>query len=155
MDELAIGGLNEQEGIKGMYLTFLVGDEDYGLEIAFVTEIINVQAITQVPELPAYIKGIINLRGKIIPVLDVRIRFNKPPQEYNDRTCIIVVDVGGTVIGLIVDMVREVMSIDEEDIVPPAAQGARNRYVSGIGKTPSGIKLLLDVERLVSDENLE
>ena len=155
MDEMNMAVDMDRDGTYGMYLTFAVGDEDYGVGISYVTEIINVQAITEVPELPPYIKGIINLRGKIIPVMDVRVRFNKEPREYNDRTCIVVVDIGDTSIGLIVDMVREVLNIDEADIVPPA-DGARtvadNRYISGIAKTGEQFKLLLDIERLVSDE---
>lgn len=143
-----------QEGdSQTLYLTFAVGEEDYGLEISVVTEIINVQTITEVPELPAYIKGIINLRGKIIPVMDVRIRFNKEQQEYDDRTCIVVVDAQGTGIGLIVDTVRGVMNIGDEEITDPASHksGYENRYIRGIGKTQQGVKLLLNLERLVAD----
>ncbi len=153
MDELNLVINNEIDGTEGMYLTFAVGSEDYGVGITYVTEIINVQAITEVPELPPYIKGIINLRGKIIPVMDVRIRFNKEPQDYNDRTCIIVVDIGDSGIGLIVDRVREVMHISDDAIVPPSAikEGEGNRYISGIAKAGDTIKLLLDIERLVAD----
>jgi purine-binding chemotaxis protein CheW len=154
MDELSAATVNEADGTQDMFLTFAVG-EDYGVGISYVTEIINVQAVTEVPELPAYIKGIINLRGKIIPVMDVRVRFNKEPQAYNERTCIIVVDIGDTGIGLIVDMVREVLHISGEDIVPPAEAGkdfGGNRYISGIARTGGQTKLLLDIERLVSDE---
>jgi len=155
MDEMNISVDMGRDGTRGMYLTFTVGEEEYGVGISYVTEIINVQAITEVPELPPYIKGIINLRGKIIPVMDVRVRFNKEAKEYNDRTCIIVVDIGDTGIGLIVDMVREVLHIAEEEIVPPAVgrqESLDNRYISGIANTGDRIKLLLDIERLVSDE---
>lgn len=147
---------DEADGTRSRYLTFAVGDEDYGVNICYVKEIINVQTITEVPELPPYIKGIINLRGKIIPVMDVRIRFNKEPRDYNDRTCIIVVDIGDLGIGLIVDVVREVMYIEEAQIVPPAESRAAggNRYISGIAKTGGAIKLLLDIERLVADETM-
>ena len=84
----------EEDTQKGKFLTFSLGNESYGLEIKYVTEIIGIQPITEVPELPEYIRGIINLRGKIIPVMDVRLRFKKPFNEYNERTCIIVIDVG-------------------------------------------------------------
>ncbi|MCL2083658.1 MAG: chemotaxis protein CheW [Oscillospiraceae bacterium] len=149
MDEMEL----TQTGNSELYLTFAVGEEDYGLEISVVTEIINVQTITDVPELPAYIKGIINLRGKIIPVMDVRIRFNKEQQAYDDRTCIIVVDAQGTGIGLIVDTVRGVMDIAYDDITDPSSHrsGYENRYIRGIGKTAQGVKLLLNLERLVAD----
>ncbi|GHV18068.1 chemotaxis protein CheW [Clostridia bacterium] len=149
--------MDEQELVQNseskLYLTFAVGDEDYGLEIDVVMEIINVQTITDVPELPAYIKGIINVRGKIIPVMDVRLRFNKQEQVYDDRTCIILVETGGTGIGLIVDTVRGVMDIDDSVITDPSdhRSGYENRYIRGIGKTEAGVKLLLNLERLVSD----
>lgn len=146
--------IQTESGTRGRYLIFTVGSEDYGIEITYVSEIIMVQAITEVPELPAYIKGIINLRGKILPVMDVRIRFNKEPQEYTDRTCIIVVMLDTTSVGLIIDAVCEVMDIADEDIASPSAgAGFSNRYISGIGKTPSGVKLLLNFENLVSDKS--
>ncbi|MDR1157223.1 MAG: chemotaxis protein CheW [Oscillospiraceae bacterium] len=154
MDQDNLTLIDEEDGTRDRYLTFAVGDEDYGVEIAYVTEIINVQTITELPELPPYIRGIINLRGKIVPVMDVRIRFNKEPKEYTDRTCIIVVDIGDSGIGLIVDQVREVLEISAEQIVPPSESRSSggNRYISGIAKTGEDIKLLIDIERLVSDE---
>ena len=152
MDELNI--IEQSEiGTHGRYLTFTVGSEDYGIEITYVSEIIMVQAMTEVPELPPYLKGIINLRGKILPVMDVRVRFNKEPIEYTDRTCIIVVIVGATSVGLIIDAVREVMDIADDDITAPSTgSGFSNRYISGIGKTSTGVKLLIDLENLVSDK---
>ncbi|MCL1819776.1 MAG: chemotaxis protein CheW [Oscillospiraceae bacterium] len=151
MDEMEIQVNNKN--VVTQYLTFAIKEEDYGLEIAVVTEIIRVQTITQVPELPDYIKGIINLRGRIIPVMDVRVRFSIEPQEYDDRTCIIVVDVQGTNIGMIVDTVRGVVDIADEDVTDPSSHrsGYENRYISGIGKTPSGVKLLLNLDKVVSD----
>jgi len=114
---------NEQELTedtqKGKFLTFSLGAEVYGIEIKFVTEIIGMQPITEVPDLPKYVKGIINLRGKIIPVIDVRLRFKKPAVEYNDRTCIVVVDIKGIAVGLIVATVAEVLTITDQNIVPP------------------------------------
>jgi len=142
---------------KGKYLTFAVGKEHYGIEIKYVTEIIGIQEITSLPELPTHIKGIINLRGKIIPVMDVRLRFKKDPIEYNDRTCIVVVDIKNISIGLIVDNVSEVISIDDENIVPPpdTRTGFNNRYVKGIGKVQNEVKLLLDTDKLFSEVELE
>lgn len=142
---------------KGKYLTFSVGKEEYGIEIRHVTEIIGIQEITQVPELPDYLKGIINLRGKIIPVMDVRVRFKKEPKEYNDRTCIIVVDIEDIAVGLIVDHVAEVLVIGENDIVPPpdGKSGFHNRYVKGIGKVGNAVKLLLDCDKLLNDGEIE
>src|SRR5665647_3006394 len=121
---------------KGKFLTFSIGKESYGIEIKFVTEIIGMQDITEVPELPNYVKGIINLRGKIIPVIDVRLRFRKETKEYNDRTCIVVIDIKEISVGLIVDNVAEVIKIDDSNIVPPPdiKTGFHNRYVRAIGK---------------------
>ncbi len=142
---------------KGRYLTFNLGKEDYGIEIKYVTEIIGIQPITQVPELPDYLKGIINLRGKIIPVMDVRIRFRKEPLSYTDRTCIIVIDINETSIGLIVDTVSEVASIDDQDIMPPPnyKTGFNNRYVKGIGRIGNEVKLLLDCGKILSEDETE
>ncbi|MPM71929.1 Chemotaxis protein CheW [bioreactor metagenome] len=105
------------------------------------------------PELPDYIRGIINLRGKIVPVMDARIRFKKPSLEYNDRTCVVVIDVKEISIGLIVDSVSEVITIPDSDIVPPPnVQKANNKYIRGIGKAGGDVKLLLDCDRLINDE---
>jgi purine-binding chemotaxis protein CheW len=142
---------------KGKFLTFSIGKESYGLEIKYVTEIIGIQDITSIPEMPIYVKGIINLRGKIIPVIDVRLRFKKEPRDYNERTCIIVVDIKDISIGLIVDHVAEVLVITTENIVPPPDSkiGFHNRYVKGIGKTGSEVKLLLDCDKLLNDDEID
>lgn len=146
----------EEDTQKGRYLTFQLGKEFYGIEIRYVTEIIGIQPITEVPELPDYVKGIINLRGKIIPVMDVRLRFKKEPREYNDRTCVIVVDIKDISIGLIVDTVSEVISIPDENIVEPPQmnRGFNNRYIKHIGKVGNEVKLLLDCEKLLTEEEL-
>lgn len=114
------------------------------------------QAITEVPEVPDYVRGIINLRGKIIPVMDVNMRFKKNPQPYNDRTCIVVIDIDELSVGLIVDNVAEVMSIIEQNIVdPPVARtGFHNRFIKGIGKMDNAVKLILDCTLLLSDDDL-
>ncbi len=147
----------EEDTQKDKYLTFIIGNECYGIEIRFVTEIVGLQAITQIPEQKDYIKGIINLRGKIIPVIDVRTRFRKEPKEYNDRTCVIVVEIKELLIGLIVDCVAEVLTIPEKDIVDPPQvnRDSNNRYIKKIGKVQNSVKLLLDCERLLSDNELD
>ncbi len=146
----------EEDTQKGRYLTFTLGQETYGLEIKYVTEIIGIQAITVLPELSEYIKGIINLRGKIIPVMDVRLRFRKEYREYNDRTCIIVININDISVGLIVDSVSEVLSINEQDIVEPPKinKGLQNNFIKNIGKVGSDVKLLLDCEKLLSEDEL-
>jgi purine-binding chemotaxis protein CheW len=147
----------DEDTQKGRFLTFSIGNENYGIEIRHVTEIIGIQEITVVPELPHYIKGIINLRGKIIPVLDVRLRFKREPKDYNDRTCIIVVDIMDASVGLIVDEVSEVITIEDENIVPPPSikSGFHNNYVKGIGKVGNDVKLLLDCDKLLNYDEIE
>jgi purine-binding chemotaxis protein CheW len=150
--------LEEQEDTQhGRYLTFNLGEEVFGLEIRYVTEIIGMQPVTKIPEVASYIKGIINLRGKIIPVIDMWLKFGKEPVEYNDRTCIVVIDTQELVVGLIVDKVSEVMVIDDTDIVPPPDQrtGIRNRYIQGIGKVDGNVKLLLDCKLLLDVDEVQ
>jgi Chemotaxis signal transduction protein len=141
----------EEDTQLGRYLTFKVGNEYYGIGIKYVTEIINMLPVTKVPGLPKYIKGIINLRGGIIPVMDIRLRFNMEALEYNDRTCIIVALIDGKDIGLIVDSVSEVIAIPDTDIVvPPEISKTSNKFISGIGKASDGVKLLLDYQSLLN-----
>lgn len=146
----------EEDTQKDRYLTFQTGSEVYGIEIKYVTEIIGIQPITEIPELPDYMKGIINLRGKIIPVMDIRLRFKKAPREYNDRTCVIVIDINALSIGLIVDSVAEVLTIPEEDIVsPPDVKGGKSHFMKGIGKAGNEVKLILDCEHLLNEQEQE
>ena len=141
---------------KDRFLTFAIDNEQYGIEIKHVTEIIGIQPITQVPELPEYIRGIINLRGKIIPIMDVRLRFNKQPIEYNDRTCVIVVNISESQMGLIVDNVSEVLPIPAAEITsPPEISKESNKYIKGIGKVGNEVKLLLDCNRLLCNVEVE
>lgn len=146
-----------EDSQNGRILTFSLDRESYGIDIKYVIEIIGMQSITNIPELPDYIKGVINLRGKIIPVIDVRLKFKKEEKEYNDRTCIIVVDINGISIGLIVDSVAEVITIPDEDLADPPhlSNGYNNRYISKIGKIGNEVKLILDCEKLLTDDELE
>lgn len=142
------------------YVTFKSGNEYFALKIEYVNEIIVFQEITEIPESEEFIKGLINLRGKIIPVIDVRVRFKQEPMEYNDRTCIIVINVKDMVVGLIVEKVAEVVEIKQEDILPPPSvtigheEKTQNKYVYGIGKVGEEVKLLLDPDKLLKDEEL-
>lgn len=156
-DLLNLTGQDEQEDtLKGKYLIFTMGSELYGMEIRYITEIIGLQPITDVPEMPAYIKGITNLRGKIIPVMDARLRFKKAEREYDDRTCIIVLDTNDVSVGLIVDSVAEVLTLDDDDIAPPPEVSRDGRkYIKGVGKSDGEVKLLLDCQKLLSDDESE
>ena len=151
-----INDFYEEDTQKGKFLTFGIGSEVYGIEIGVVTEIISIQKITEIPEVPEYIKGIINLRGQIIPVMDVRLRFKKPFREYSERTCIIVVQVHELAIGLIVDDVAEVIFMEDEQIVAkPDIKSAQNQYIKNIGKVGDQIKLILDCEELLDANDEE
>lgn len=146
----------EEDTLKDKYLTFSIAREVYGIELKYVIEIVGIQTITEIPELPDYIKGIVNLRGRIIPVVDARLRFKKEPKDYNDRTCIIVIDIKGVSLGLIVDTVLEVIAIPERDVVEPPKIGkdVNNICIKKIGKVGNDIKLLIDCERLLSEDEL-
>ena len=146
----------DEDTLKDKYLTFYLAGEDYGLDIAYVTEIIGIQKITDVPDMPAFIKGVINLRGKVIPVMDVRLRFNMESREYDERTCIIVVDIKQTTVGLVVDEVSEVVDIPEEQVEPPpkSRHGSTSRYLKGMGKAGEDVKILLNAEKLLYDDDL-
>ena len=139
----------------GRYLTFILGEEIFGIEIKYVTEIIGMHQITQLPELPEHIRGIINLRGKIIPVIDIRLRFKKEPIEYDDRTCIIVIEIDDISVGLIVDQVDEVITYEDDDIVPPPdyKTGIQNRFIEGIGRKEESVTLILDCRRLLTEDD--
>ena len=149
----------EDEIQKEQYMTFKCSDEIYGISIKYVNEIIGLSQITKVPETQDYLIGLINLRGKIIPVIDVRIRFGKEPLEYNDRTCVIVIDVKSTVIGLIVDAIDEVAAFAENEITPPPSVSdlaiQAKKYVFGIGRVNGEVKLLLDPDKLINDQEPE
>jgi len=138
---------------SGKYLEFLIGDEAYGIEIRYVTEIISMQPVNTLPEAPAYIKGVINLRGRIIPVIDMHHRLNKKETVYSDRTCIVVIENQKLSAGLIADKVSDVLKIDKKDIVPPPQLNVSqaHNYLSGIGKVNNAVKLLLDCEKLFNE----
>ncbi len=142
---------------EGKFLTFILLEEEYGIEIRYVTEIIGIQSITEVPDMPAFVKGVINLRGKIIPVMDVRKRFGSDERAYDNRTCIIVINIGSQAMGLIVDRVSEVLDIPENHIepTPDLKRKKGNRFIKGMGKVGDKVKLLLDSERLIYDDNDE
>ncbi len=157
-EEAAQNAADEHDEQKGKYMTFKSGNEYFGIKIQYVNEIIQFQSITAIPETEDYIKGLINLRGKVIPVIDVRLRFKQEPFEYNDRTCIIVISVKSTVVGLIIEKIAEVVEIKEENILPPPSIGrsdkAHHKYVYGIGKVGDSVKLLLDPDKLLNDDDL-
>ncbi len=142
---------------KDKYLTFNIGEEIYGISIVYVTEIIVVQRITEVPDTPIFVKGVINLRGKVIPVIDIRQRFKLELREYDERTCIIVVDCQETSIGVIVDIVAEVVDIPENQVDPPpkSHSGIQSSYILGMGKSGKQVTIILDIEKVLFVEELK
>jgi purine-binding chemotaxis protein CheW len=146
-----------EDAQHGRYLVFMIGNVNFGIEIRTISEIIGMQPITRLPEVPKSVKGIINLRGKIIPVIDMQLKFNIEPQEYGDRTCIIVIELKELSAGLIVDRMKEVLSIQDEEVSPPPGKktGAQNRFISGIGKSDKKVILLLDCEKLFLEEEIQ
>jgi purine-binding chemotaxis protein CheW len=145
----------------GKYLTFVLGGESYGIDILQVREIIRPTAITPVPRMPPHIQGVINLRGKIIPVLDLRAKFGLVPPASNGRSCIVVVQVtsvesAGALTGLLVDAVDEVIHLADKDIetTPDFGRWMDTRHLLGIAKVGPTVKILLDLDRIVADENV-
>jgi purine-binding chemotaxis protein CheW len=144
-------GFVEEDTQKDKYLTFSLAEEVYAIDISYVTEIIGILKITKVPGMPPFIKGVINLRGKVIPVMDVRARFKLPARDYDERTCVVVVNVADNVMGLVVDHVNEVMDIPVSQVEPPPAVNANGggKYVKGVGKVDGEVIILLEVECLL------
>lgn len=149
-----------QRGSHEKFLTFLLGEEEYGIEILKVREIIGLMDITPVPQTPPYIKGVINLRGKVIPILDLRLRFAMEARQPDERTCIIVVEIQGPegpmLMGVVVDRVREVLHIASDDIAPPPPMGLSvdASYILGMARHEERVRILLDIDRIFSLEEL-
>lgn len=154
LDEPTTGATHTGTSIgdeESKYLTFKLADEEYGVEILKVREINGLMDITAVPRMPVYMKGVINLRGKVIPVVDLRLKFSLEEIEYTEETCIIVVDVGKE-IGIIVDTVSEVLDIAGDNIEPPPSMGASvdSSFILGMGKVGNAVKILLDIDKVLT-----
>jgi purine-binding chemotaxis protein CheW len=143
---------------KDRYITFMIGEQTYGVEILYVTEIVGLQNIAVVPDVPSFVKGMINLRGNVIPVVDVRLRFKMDERPYTDRTCVIVVTIGDDTVGMIVDAVEEVSHFPQENISAPPVRGDHvqsHDAISGLGKQGEKVTLLLDLEQLLLKERAQ
>ncbi len=153
----AVKAMGEREG---KYLTFTLAGEEYGIGILKIKEIIGMMPITSVPQTPDFVKGVINLRGKVIPILDLRLRFGMEEMEYTERTCIIVVEIqsqtGTIMIGIVVDSVSEVLNIKGEVIEDTPTFGAslNTDYILGMAKIEGGVKILLDIDKVLSAGDL-
>ena len=145
---------------EGKYLTFTLAEEEYGIGILKIKEIIGMLPITPVPRTPPFVKGVINLRGKVIPIIDLRLKFGMEEIDYTDRTCIIVVEIegeSGTILmGIVVDTVSEVLNIKAEDIedTPTFGTDLNTEYILGIAKMEVGVKILLDIDKVLNTEEI-
>jgi len=150
-DNITVGGGGCQ------FVTFRLGDEEYGVDILKVQEIIGITPVTKVPYLPDFIKGVINLRGIVVPIVDLRLRFRLPVAEYTDRTCVVIIKVDDRVVGMIVDSVSEVMEIAEAmiDAAPSFGHEVRTDFIDGMGKVDERLVLLLNVEKLFTEGEMQ
>lgn len=152
-----MGTIEQLTAREGKYLTFALGNEEYGLVIVKVREIIGMMDITSVPNVPPYVKGVINLRGKVIPVVELRSKFGMESVAYTERTCIIVVDVQlhgrPVLVGIVVDAVSEVLNVNKEEIenTPHFGAGLEVEYIMGMAKIKGQVKILLDIDRVLTD----
>ena len=139
------------------FLTFQLQEEEYGLEILKVREILGLQDITSVPQTPDYVKGVINLRGQVIPVVDLRLKFGMCGEDYGRRTCVIVVNVRGVMMGIVVDTVSEVIDINGDSIEETPSFGTKldTDYILGMGKVNGGVKILLDIDKVLTDSEIK
>ena len=144
----------EQQADK--FLMFMLGSEEYGIDITRITAIEELPQITTIPDMPNFVKGVINLRGKVIPAVDLRLRFGIEEREYDDRTCIVIVSMNESTIGLIVDIVSEVHEIAKNDIGPPPPfknASGKEQYIAGLAKKGEEVKIILDVNKIISNED--
>ncbi len=157
------GQVEDSSGLEleGKYLTFSLGKEEYGIGISAIREIIGMMPITSVPQTPRYVKGVINLRGQVIPVVDLRLRFNMEEKPYTERTCIVVVETdmqhGTQSTGILVDSVSEVMHLRAEDIADTPYLGTldQENYIQGMARMEGRVKTLLNIDGVLSQEGLE
>jgi len=147
----------EEDTLRDKYLTFFTDGQIFGIPIADVVQIVGVQEITPVPDFPSYAKGVINLRGTIIPIIDVRLRLHKEEIGYTERTCTIVTNINDVSIGFIVDSVNEVTNIDKNNISDPPNIGKDyiNTYVTGVAKLEDKVVLLLNTQKMLSEKEIE
>jgi purine-binding chemotaxis protein CheW len=151
---------SQADARSGKYLTFQLGQEEFGIRVLKVREIMGIQEITAVPQTPSHVKGVINLRGKVVPVIDLRLKFGLPAADYTQRTCIVVTQVKGEsgliLMGVIVDGVSEVLNLMSSDIedTPDFGEEIAGGYLLGLAKVKGKVKILLDIDRVLSTQEL-
>jgi len=156
-DELFLS--DDEDDLSNMlkYLLFHLGTGEYGIEISRVTGIEDLQKITRIPDMPSFMKGVINLRGKVIPVIDLRLRFGMEERACDDRTCILITDIQSLSVGLIVDTVTVVMDMDTSAIDPPpsfTSGSGKERYIHGLARMGDEVKILVDVEKIIREDDI-
>ncbi len=153
-------GMKTSAGREGKYLTFALAGEEYGISILKVKEIIGMMGITAVPQTPGFVKGVINLRGKVIPVVDLRLKFGMEAMPYTERTCIVVVEISGSagpiMMGIVVDTVSEVLNIKAGEIEDTPTFGVKlnTEFILGMAKMSGAVKILLDINRVLTEEEI-
>jgi purine-binding chemotaxis protein CheW len=147
---------DESDSLSGRYLTFSIEGDAYGIALRYVSEITGVQKITRVPDTPDYVRGVMNLRGKVVPLIDLRLKFGRKDIPYTERTCVIVVESGEIVAGLAVDAAKDVIRVADGDITEPEGEiGFEGRFIEGIGKFEGGTLRLLDLEKFLKVDESE
>lgn len=148
---------NAVEPMENKFLSFQLEDSVYAIEVKYISGIMSVPPITTVPESPDYMKGIINLRGKVIPVIDLRVKLSREEIDYDERTCVIIVETKDISVALVVDRVREVLNIDDDKISPPPdyKSGMKNKHLLGVAIIGESVILLIDALKLLSDSEIE
>ncbi|MFQ5645377.1 MAG: chemotaxis protein CheW [bacterium] len=141
----------------GQYVTFVLGEEEYGIEILRVQEIIRYQEFTKLPNLPDFIKGVINLRGTVVPVIDLRLKFHLEEKDSSQSTVIIVLEVSGRIMGVVVDSIHDVISLSDEEFqaTPALSSKIRTDFIKGMGKKKDKMIIMLDINKVLSEEELE
>lgn len=156
-DEMFLVDDEEDLSQTSKYLLFNLGNEEYGVDISKVTGIEELQKITHIPDMPAFMKGVINLRGRVIPVIDLRLRFGMEEREYDDRTCIVITDIKSLSIGLIVDTVTLVIDMESASIDPPPSfksDSGKEKYIHGLARVDDEVKILVDVEKIIHEDDI-
>lgn len=150
---------DDDENASGVskYLLFKLGDEEYGVDISKVTGIEELHKVTHIPDMPSFMKGVINLRGRVIPILDLRLRFGMEERPYDDRTCIIITTIKSLSVGLVVDTVAVVIDLDSASVDPPPSfksDSGKEKYIHGLARVDEDVKILVDVDRIIHEDDI-
>lgn len=157
METMTNSSKKQVESAAGEYLTFVLGGEEYGIEILKVQEIRGYDTVTKIANTPSFIKGVINLRGRIVPIVDLRIKFNLENKQYDEFTVVIILNLRGRVVGIVVDGVSDVMDLPAEHIreVPDLVSNIDTQYILGLGSVEERMLILIDIEKLMNSQEMD